>query len=229
LLNKHVKLVLNENSLQNVSDIAASMTQPPPPRRSTAKNTTWGGLALAALVAAYSFGRPIVNERMGWDFPAITGNTAAVVDSVPTGSTFKPTQKPNSVDEQPLYGILKDLGGERFVSPAGLMFTRGGAEGHRLDHLERHTEDDPGRPGKHGVFDGGMENALKTIDRAYERAKTGTRTTKEVDQGRTIYTVDMGGRVGYIGGQDGNRQRKPMARRVRLVLDQNRVITAYPL
>ncbi len=74
-----------------------------------------------------------------------------------------------------------------------------------------------------------MPGALKTIDRAYERAKTGQKTTKEMDEGRVIYTVDMGGRVGYIGGQDGNRQKKPMARRVRIVLDQQRVITAYPL
>lgn len=128
-----------------------------------------------------------------------------------------------------LHGLLKDLGNERYISPQGLLFTRGSAEGHRLAHLERHTVDDPSRPGKHGVFDGGMPGALKTIDRAYERAKKGQRTTKEMDEGRTIYTVDMGSRVGYVGGRDGNRLKKPMARRVRLVVDQNRVITAFPL
>lgn len=128
-----------------------------------------------------------------------------------------------------LHGLLKDLGNERYISPQGLLFTRGSAEGHRLVHLERHTVDDPSRPGKHGVFDGGMPGALKTIDRAYERAKKGQRTTKEMDEGRTIYTVDMGSRVGYVGGRDGNRLNKPMARRVRLVLDRNRVITAFPL
>ncbi len=74
-----------------------------------------------------------------------------------------------------------------------------------------------------------MAGALKTIDRAYERAKTGQRTTKQIEEGRVVYTVDMGGRVGYIGGQDGNRTKKPMARRVRIVLDQQRVITAFPL
>lgn len=74
-----------------------------------------------------------------------------------------------------------------------------------------------------------MEGALATIDRAYERAKKNQRTTKKVDDGRTIYTVDMGKRVGYVGGRDGNRKRKPMARRVRLVLEGTRVITAYPL
>lgn len=136
--------------------------------------------------------------------------------------------KPSDAPEL-LHGLLKDLGNERYISPQGLLFTRGSAEGHRLAHLERHTVDDPSRPGKHGVFDGGMPGALKTIDRAFERAKKGQRTTKEMDEGRTIYTVDMGARVGYVGGREGNRMRKPMARRVRLVLDQNRVITAFPL
>ena len=74
-----------------------------------------------------------------------------------------------------------------------------------------------------------MAGALKTIDRAYERAKNNQRTTRKRDEGRDILTVDMGGRVGYVGGRDGNRRRKPMARRVRLVLDGQRVITAYPL
>lgn len=264
------------------------MDQPTTARRSSAKKTTWGGLALAVLIALYSFARPGLNERMGWDLPAVTGNGPVVADSErPESTSSKPTPTKTSAGQKPLapgplagkvpkpastptsteivanpkatmpsapakpvaaelskpasnspvktadpdllYGLLKDLGGDRYITPAGLMFTRGSAEGHRLDHLERHTEDDPSRPGKHGVFDGGMEGALKTIDRAYERAKTGSRTTKEVDQGRTIYTVDMGGRVGYVGGRDGNRQNKPMARRVRLVLDQNRVITAFPL
>ena len=265
-------------------------------RRVTPKRTTAGGVVLALLVAAYSFGQPLLNERFGWDLPALTASgtssPSSLAESRPSGeppitsakataadntatsetpaksspgqaikpgplagrvpkpspqstsgnaaSTAKPAPvtnptpvetpaKPADNDPSLRYGILKDLGGERYVSAAGLMYTRGSAEGHRLNHLERHTEDDPSRPGKHGVFDGGMEGALATIDRAYLRAKTGTRTTKETDQGRTIYTVDMGGRVGYIGGRDGNRQKKPMARRVRIVLDQNRVITAYPL
>ncbi len=133
-----------------------------------------------------------------------------------------------SVDEE-LYGMLREVSRDRYLSPAGLLYTPGSAEGHRLEHLRRHTKDDPGRPGKHGVFDGDMEGALKTIDMAYERAMKGQKTTKKTDEGRTIYTVDMGGRVGFVGGRDGNRKRKPMARRVRLVLDGNRVITAYPL
>ena len=127
------------------------------------------------------------------------------------------------------YGLLREISSDRFISPAGLLYTPGSAEGHRLEHLRRHTQNDPGRPGSHGVFDGGMEGTLATVDQAYERAKKGQRTTKKTDQDRTIYTVDMGKRVGYVGGRDGGRRRNPMARRVRLVLEGNRVITAYPM
>ena len=128
-----------------------------------------------------------------------------------------------------LYGMLADQGNERYLSPAGLLYTRGSQEGHRLKHLERHLEDDPSRPGSHGVFDGGMEGALAAIDLAYTRAKSGVKTTVEEEDGRTIYTVDLGKRIGYIGGSEGRRRKNPMARRLRLVIDQNRVITAYPM
>ena len=128
-----------------------------------------------------------------------------------------------------LYGMLADQGNERYLSPAGLLYTRGSQEGHRLKHLERHIEDDPSRPGSHGVFDGGMEGALAAIDLAYTRAKSGAKTTVEEEDGRTIYTVDLGKRIGYIGGSEGRRRKNPMARRLRLVVDQNRVITAYPM
>lgn len=142
-----------------------------------------------------------------------------------------PNNRPaKTIDPNLRYGILQSIGRDNYISPAGLLYTPGSEEGHRLKHLERHTQDQPGRPGKHGVFDGGMEKTLQVLDRAFEKAKKGGHgTTKSVDDGRTIYTVDMGGRIGYVGGRDGNRRRKPMARRVRLVLDGNRVITAYPL
>ena len=139
----------------------------------------------------------------------------------------EPTKPP--ADASFLYGILSDQGNDRFLSPAGLIYGPGSQEGHRLKHVERHTIDDPGRPGSHGVFDGGMAGALATIDKAYRRAKTGSQTSKQEADGRIIFTVDMGSRVGYVGGSDGRRRKNPLARRVRLVLERNRVITAYPM
>ena len=150
--------------------------------------------------------------------------------SVKSSSTRGPPEADDDDESDGLqYGILREIQPDRFMSPQGLQYVPGSAEGHRLEHLRRHTADQPSRPGKHGVFDGGMEGALKTIDRAYELAKKKQRTTKQVDGKRTIYTVDLGKRVGFVGGREGNRRRKPMARRVKLVLEGNRVITAFPL
>jgi hypothetical protein len=128
-------------------------------------------------------------------------------------------------DADLLYGLLREISRDRYLSPAGLLYTPGSAEGHRSEHLRRHTVDDP----RHGVFDGDMPGALAVIDRAYERALKKQRTTVSEDDGRTIYSVDMGGRVGFVGGQSGKAKRNPMARRMRLVLEGNRVITAYPM
>jgi len=156
-------------------------------------------------------------------------------DTSPTGVNQRDSgrTKPQPADagaaNELLYGLLVDQGGERYVSPAGLLYTRGSQEGHRLRHLERHVVDDPDRPGSHGVFDGGMAGALRTVDRAYTKAKTGVQTSTLQEDGRTIHTVDLATRVGYVGGSEGRRRKNPMARRVRLVLERNRVITAYPM
>ncbi len=197
------------------------------------RKTSAGGLAVLGLVALYAFARPAITQRTGWDLPDLKVNSAGQVVSAKPDTVTKPAESQSSqpkpsADPSLRYGLLRDTGNERYVSPAGLMYTPGSAEGHRIEHVRRHVEDDPGRPGNHGVFDGGIEGALQTIDRAYGKAKTNQRTTKQEDDGRTIYTVDMGMRVGYVGGRDGGRKRNPVARRVMLVLEGNRVITAYP-
>lgn len=206
------------------------------------------------MIAMYSFAAPRLNDRLGWDLPTV--NVGEAQNEAPPETRSRPSPSPSATtprapsttaqseadfdpgpdptnsdrsDSELQYGLLREVSRDRFLSPAGLLYTPGSAEGHRLKHLRRHVEDDPNRPGRHGVFDGGMEGALVTIDRAYERAKKNQKTTTTQDDGRTIFTVDMGGRVGYVGGRDGNRQRRPMARRVRMVLDGNRVITAYPM
>jgi hypothetical protein len=226
--------------------------QQPPHSHSSHRNiktSTFGGIVLAAVVAIYAFAQPVLNQRFGWQLPGIedlTNDEATVASKPKNGlpAASQPTEallEPAVIEvaaeatvEKPapkslLHGILSDQGNDRFLSPEGLLYVRGSQEGHRLKHLERHTVDVPDRPGSHGVFDGGMSGALATIDKAYRKAKAGANTSKKEEDGRTILTVDMGSRVGYIGGSDGRRRKNPMARRVRLVLEQNRVITAYPM
>ncbi len=159
-------------------------------------------------------------------------------DSSPTGkgsSTSNrnpPVQQPapDSASSQPLrYGLLRETAPEDFLSPAGLRYTRGSAEGHRLEHIERHLVDDPDRPGKHGVFDGDMPQVLRWLDEAYTRAKNGDKgTSHREEEGRLVYEVTFAKPVGYIGGRDGRRDNHPAARRIRMVVDGNRLITAFP-
>jgi hypothetical protein len=77
--------------------------------------------------------------------------------------------------------------------------------------------------------DATREAIVVLIDEAYRNALAGRNTRTTVDRSRTVHTVDMGRTIGYVGGQTGQRQGRPPARHVRLVLESNRVITAYPL
>lgn len=232
-----------------------SQNSTPERQKRGTRSAAAGGLALAVLIAIYAFAQPVLNEQLGWQLPRIeqfaNDGGAATIENADTKSAASPApvepapivnvrpEEPTkstpsavtdaSIDDSLLHGLLVDQGNDRFLSPAGLMYVPGSQEGHRLKHVERHTIDDPGRPGSHGVFDGGMKGALATIDKAYQKAKTGAQTSKQEDDGRIIYTVDLGARVGFVGGIDGRRRNNPMARRVRLVLEQSRVITAYPM
>ncbi|MCA9241917.1 MAG: hypothetical protein KDA37_17020, partial [Planctomycetales bacterium] len=57
----------------------------------------------------------------------------------------------------------------------------------------------------------------------------GKRTTKRQNGDRTIFIVDMGRRVGYVGGRSGNRDGRPAAHHVQLVVVGDKFITCYPV
>ena len=211
----------------------SSQTENVPPRRSAAAKSTIGGAIVVVLVVLYAFLQPVLNDQLGTNLPPVKPVAEAsskVVETPADGVAESTDSAGDDTSDQAdlLYGVLREIAPKRYLSKAGLEYTPGSAEGHRLEHLRRHTKDDKKRP-VHGVFDGEMPGALQTIDRAYERAKKGQRTTRKTEGSRMIYTVDMGARVGYVGGREGVRKRNPMARRVRLVLEGNRFITAFPL
>ena len=116
-------------------------------------------------------------------------------------------------------------------SPAGLVYTRGSQQGHRIRHVMAHARDEPNRPGQHGVFaEDDQTFVVALLDEAYLKSKQGGKDVRRQDEdGRSVVTVNMGRVIGYVGGQSGNRRGKPAANHIRLVLEDNRVITAYPL
>ncbi len=127
------------------------------------------------------------------------------------------------------FGYLKEVGRERYQSPAGLVYTRGSEEGHRLKHLQRHLTDQPSRPGPHGVFKADMPQVLRWIDEAYQKASKGDRMAKtRRDEDSTIYEFTFAMPIGFVGGSEGKRKKNPPTNRLRLVVIDKNVITAFP-
>lgn len=123
--------------------------------------------------------------------------------------------------------VLRSTGHGRLSSPAGLLYMRGTEDGTHLKHVLRHAVDDPGRRGKHGVFEGGENSIVELIDEVYKRYQRGEGRSRR-DGAKTIIDVDLGRVVGYVGGEWGKKRGRPAARSVRLVLVGQKVITAYP-
>ena len=151
-----------------------------------------------------------------------------------TKPSGEPTKSPATAKAQDQddwkYRILKPLGRDRYESPAGLIYAPGSEEGHRLSHIARHLEDQPDRPGSHGVFDGDMAAFLVAIDDAYKRARGHAKGTKSrLEDGMTVYEAPFDQAVGYLGGTEGARKKNPKLKKLRLVLRDRNLITAFPI
>jgi hypothetical protein len=225
-----------------------SSTRSPTSRPATHVPKKWAiGIGLALL--AYALLQPWLSQQLGWQLPSLVENNPPTVEAsdVPAGDTrdqktnvpddgTPPNVSPGRVsdsvaeDSQLLYGLLRETEPEDYLSPGGLRYTRGSEQGHRLKHLERHLEDEPGRPGKHGVFYGDMPQLLRWLDEAFSMAKQGVPGTSSRQEGggRTVYEAKFPQPVGFVGGRDGKRDNHPAAYRIRLVVEGNRVITAFP-
>lgn len=142
----------------------------------------------------------------------------------------KPATPPDQEKSLPTPVELRAQGRDRWISPAGLRYEGRDPEGNtRKEHVLRHARDFPDRPGPHGVFDGGEELAFAWIDLAWEQIQT-QKLKPDREDGRETYTVNMRRRVGYLGGQTGQREQNPPLHRIFLVLRQGttEVVTAFP-
>ena len=170
-------------------------------------------------------GSESVESELDETAPADVQDDESVSDSTSESSSSDPES--NSEDREP--GELTEIRPRVFQSTAGLLYLPGSEEGHRLQHVMEHAEDEPERP-IHGVFEGDQAAILRNIDIAYQRVldkKSGVHAEESRD--RIAYTIDLRNRIGYVGGQVGKRNDYPECRYLKLVLeDGNEVITAFP-
>jgi hypothetical protein len=194
-----------------------------------------------ALAVVYHFSRPTLERWFGTQLPSITEddrqsqasnhNYDAKLPNVSgkssnSASSNSASSNQSSNPGQAARDWLKDIGGNKYQSPAGLIYT-GGRE-HRVDHVLRHCVDDPSKP-THGVFVGDAVAVMKMVDEAYEMVKAGSRKVDSDKQGdKMTHTCEMGRVVGHTGGRKAERSGRKELRSVKLVLADNRVITAYP-
>jgi len=171
--------------------------------------------------------RPVANQQddnhdYSVNFPDQNSNS-----SNQNGDRFKPLKQSGQSSSG---DFLTNSGGKNLRSPAGLIYGSGSREGHRTKHVLRHAQDDPDRQGTHGVFNANGDDVFRLIDEAYELVKSKSRQVKsEKSQGNMAHVIDMKRKIGYKGGQSGNRKGKPALYKIKLILaNGNRVITAYP-
>ena len=186
---------------------------------------------LLALLVGYVYSRPTLERWIGMELPAILSDAAQpnVADKKATQPQIAAKPDASQRTEEGEFPFTK-LDKSRLRSPAGLIYGMGPNGEHRVDHVLRHSVDDAGRPGIHGVFEGGRNKTLEVIDEAYELVKAHSKRVEQQNSDeRTTFTVNMERKVGYEGGKAGKQNNHPQLRRVRLVVeDENIVITAYP-
>jgi RHS repeat-associated protein len=131
----------------------------------------------------------------------------------------------------PRLGRLTPEGGGVWRSAGGLRYGPDPRYGNRVQHVLRHAEDDATRAVEHGVFDAGRAGTLGVIDEAWAIAQRGGPGVASVVRGNRVeYTIDMGRRIGYVGGRSGAAAGHPAASHIRLIIANGTdVITAYPI
>ena len=202
--------------------------------KSKQKWLTWRKIACVALLllaALYIYAEPTLERWTGWNLPTINLGDNDTNDNNQAKSAGKENRS-NSNHSGGEFS-LTETGRNEFESPAGLVYVMGPRNEHRIDHIMLHARDDPARP-VHGVFEGTKNEILALLDEAYNLIKSNdkVRVKKSVEKyngrERIEYTVKMKRRIGFIGGRRGGDQGNPASENLKLILEDNRPITAYP-
>lgn len=187
-------------------------------------------VGLAVIALGYFLVQPVLERSLGIDLPGLD-DMAANTQSSGGPSANRPDAKEVRVTSSgELAKILSSRDRADYRSAAGLRYTPESQHGHRLKHLMAHCQDEPGRPGQHGVFDSNdAATVVALVDEAYLQAQTGRDTRTQREEDRIVYDVNLRKRIGYVGGSSGKRKGNPPARHIRLVIQGDRLITAFPI
>lgn len=190
---------------------------------------------LVLLATVYVLAQPALERWTGIDLPDLVERDAS--EKGPDANSDKKSREQSAGDRDTWQANrtssgfeLKEVGRDRFESPEGLLYTMGRNGEHRIDHVMRHVRNDMSRP-VHGVFDAqSRDEVLALLDEAYKRVKAGDKSVRSTtgENELTEHLVEMPERIGYVGGVRGEEQGNPATKRLELILDKNRVITAYP-
>jgi hypothetical protein len=161
--------------------------------------------------------------------PATVDVGALAIDSIVTILTGACEDGNCTNEAESVFGQLRSVGENIWESTAGLRYGPDPNYGNRIQHVLRHTVNDLTRA-THGVFTGGRSEVLALVDEAYTLAQQiGTNVETIVNGARTVYIVDMGRQIGYVGGQTGAAAGYPAANHLLLVVEGgSNVISAYP-
>lgn len=206
--------------------------------RKKVNNKQWIIIGLIALAAIYHFSRPTLERVLNRQLPSLNQSDNQANNS--DGGGFKydanlPGESGKSSSSSSTGGDpgkdvrnwLTKFDGKSYRSPAGLVYTPSRRE-HRIEHVLLHCKDDTSKPA-HGIFVAKGVEVFKLIDEAWELAKS---KSKRVDyqrsDGKDTYLVSMNRKVGFDGGSKGKRNGGRELKRIKLVIIEDRVITAFP-
>ncbi len=202
-------------------------------------------VGLILIFVGYKYAHPTLEKWTGIDLPSLNGDRDNHQSPNARGSDRNgnkdytvnfPQQSGQKTSGGRVNGSggfqLKEVGRDRFESPAGLLYTMGARGEHRIEHVMRHSRDMASRPA-HGVFigNGDRDTVLKLIDDAWKLAEANSPKAKyEKSKGNDAWTVNMGRKVGFDGGKKGQRNGGKSLNSIKLILaNGNQVITAYPV
>ena len=148
-----------------------------------------------------------------------------------TGGVLEVVPEVSGVNKIDAANRLKYIGNDTWESPLGLQYGPDALYGNRIQHVLHHVEDQPLRVGEHGVFDAGRQGIIGLVDEAWTIAQRGGPNVITNTVGKkSVYKVDMGRRVGWVGGQGGDTLGNPSVNYIQLVIrNGNQVITSYPI